>query len=256
MMKRAMITVLGLCVLCTTAYGDEEKGDELTDPIAILKKADAASKAVKAVKYKVTLKGTEGAALTMPEVEGTVIMTGWSQRTNRTPQKFRCEAKVKQPGSSEVVEITVGSDGKTFYAVDHKAMKAYADGNPAVMGRKTGPPAQNLMMLEFVYPTPFSDEIGGKDQKLKGSKKIGDEDCYEIYLNYGRVSQEAIWYFSKKDFLPRGVRRVRPYPPAGKKGGEEWMLTDLVVDPTFDEEKDPFKFDLPEGYTKMDTYAP
>ena len=38
--------------------------------------------------------------------------------------------------------------------------------------------------------------INGKKQELRGSKTIGGEDCYEIYVLYATGTQEAIWHFS------------------------------------------------------------
>lgn len=247
-MKRSILFVLGVCV-ASAANAQDKPGAELTDPVEILKKVDAASKAVKAVRYKVTFKGTGAAAAQLPEVEGAVIMAGWA---GGAPEKLRIEAKVKRAGSSEVNEITVGSDGEEFYVIDHKAKKAYVDIDPEVIGR-TGRPARFLQTLEFLHPTPFSDEINGDKKELKGSKKIGGEDCYEVHVVYAGGRGEAVWHFSKKDFLPRARHDLFNLPDGGK-GGRQRILTDVVVDPKFD--KDPFKFSLPKGYTKTDDFAP
>ncbi len=249
-MRRTISVLLSLC-MASAATGQEpgNKSGALTDPIEILKKADAAARAVKAVKYKANFKGTGMGASRMPTVEGTVIISGWA---NGAPQKFRCEANVRRPGSSEVVEITVGSDGEEFYVVDHKAKKAYVDIDPEVMGT-TGRPALLLRTLEFVHPSPFSDEINSDSQELKGSKKIGSEECYEVRVTYAGGRAEAIWHFSKKDFLPR-ARHDLFTTPSGDKGGQLRTITDLVVNPKFD--KDPFKFSLPKGYTRTDDFAP
>ena len=241
--------MLGLCVCAAAAYADEKPGAELTDPIEILRKADAAAKAVKAVQYKVSYKGIMAAEKQVPVMEGTVLFTGWAFNA---PEKYRCDAKIQRPGSSEVREVTIGTDGETYYLMDHKAKKAHVDVDPGVIG-STGRQALALVMAEFVHPTPFNDEINGRDQTLKGSKKIGNEDCYEISLAYASAPQEAVWCFSKKDFLPRGVQRLRKMPVGGQ-GGQEWMLTDLIVDP--EPAKDAFAFKLPEGYTQTDDFAP
>ena len=109
------------------------------------------------------------------------------------------------------------------------------------------------MMREFVVPEPFGDEIRGLSQTLRGTKKIGEEDCYEIAVAYADAVQEAVWCFSKKDFLPRAVQRFMPLPN-GKRGGEEWVLTNLVVDPELTE--DAFAFKLPSGYQRTEGFAP
>ena len=112
------------------------------------------------------------------------------------------------------------------------------------------------MMIEFVHATPFNDEINGRSQELKGSVKIGDEDCYEIHVVYAADrAPQATWAFSKKDFLPR--RRIDAFPAAlagGQAGTTIKTITNLVVEPKLDE--DAFKLKLPEGYTKTDDFAP
>lgn len=248
-MERAICLVLGLGMIPAAAYAVQNKGDELTDPVEILKKADAAAKSVDSVKYKVSYKGSGSAGAQAPTIEGTVLMDGWFENA---PDKFLCDANVKQPGSSEVRTITAGSDTRTFYVIDHQAKVAYVDFVPRVFG-SIGRSALNLQMSEFVHPNPFRDEINGRKQELRGSKKIGGENCYEVYVVYTDRLQQAIWYFSKKDFLPRGVIRRHP-GPSGERLQEQWTLTDVVVDPEVG--KDPFKFRLPAGYTKSNDPTP
>jgi hypothetical protein len=248
-MKRGIGILLGVCLASMGVYAQEKPTTELTDPVEILKKVDAAAKAVKAVKYKATFKGLEESAAQLPEVEGTVVISGW---TGGGPEKFLYDAKVKRPGSSEVRQITAGGDGEEFFVIDHANKTAYVDIDPAVLGR-TGRTAAALLTAEFVHPTPFSDELNGQKQELKGSKTIGGEDCYEIHVVYAGAGGEALWHFSKKDFLPR-ARRDLLAAPGGQRRSQQRILMDVVVDPKF--EKDPFKFKLPEGYTKTDDFAP
>ncbi|UCC31045.1 MAG: hypothetical protein JSU86_01970 [Phycisphaerales bacterium] len=248
-MNKAIFLVLGLGMIPAAAYALQAKGDELTDPLEILKKADAAAKAVESVKYKVSYKGRGAAGAQAPTIEGTVLMDGWFESA---PDKFLCEANVKQPGSSEVRIITAGSDTRTFYVIDHQAKVAYVDVFPRVMG-SIGRPALSLRMVEFVHPSPFSHEINSRKQELRGTKKIGGEDCYEVYVVYTNRLLQAIWYFSKKNFLPRSVIR-RQSGPSGERLEEQWTLTDVVVDP--DVGKDPFKLRLPAGYTQSHDPAP
>jgi len=247
-MMRGIGILLGVCLASMGVYAQEKPAAELTDPVEILKKVDAAAKAVKSVKYKATFKGLEATAARLPEVEGTVVISGWA---GGGPEKFLYEAKVKRPGSSEVTQITAGGDGEEFFVIDHANKTAYVDIDPAVLGR-TGQMAAVLLTVEFLHPTPFNDEINGQKQELKGSKTIGGEDCYEVYVVYA-TGQEALWHFSKKDFLPR-ARRDSFAQQDGQRGAQQRILTDVVVDPKF--EKDPFKFELPEGYTKTDDFAP
>jgi hypothetical protein len=242
-----------LSLLSIAAYAQEKdtrKSGELTDPVAILKKVDAAAKAVKAVKYDVVVTATGAAKERVGKLTATIIAAGV---TPTGPEKFVVEAKAAMPGSKETRKLSGGNDGDKFYVVDHAAKKAYEDFEPAVMG-SAARIIMGGMMLEYLHPTPFSDEINGKSQKLTGSKEIGGVECYEIHVVYAaEQAPEATWYFSKKDFLPRC--RIDAYTfPDGQKGTVEKTVTKLVVDPKLDE--DTFKLKLPKGYTKTDDFAP
>lgn len=248
-MKCSMCVTLGF-VLATSAMAVEDKRSaDLTDPVEILKRVDAAAKAVHSAKYTITVKGIRGSASTIPQTQGTVLLSGWAMGG---VQKFLVDAKVTQAGSSQVNHITVGSDGDMFFVTDHAGKIAYEDIDPNVMGR-TGRPAQGLLMAEFVHPTPFSDELNGQKQELTGSKVIGGVDCYEIHVVYANGTAEAIWHFSKKDFLPRARLDIFQ-TQAGEPGGRQRIVTNLVVDPPL--QASDFKLSLPAGFKKTDDFAP
>jgi hypothetical protein len=251
---------LSLCIVAGGAYADDKKADEkkteekktgeLTDPLEILKKVDASAKAVKTVKYDVSVGATGGIAARVAEVEASFLVSGY---VAGAPEKFMAHAKVKLPGSAEAVEISAGTDNDMFFIVDHRNKKAYEDIDPAVMGQ-AGNVFRQAQMIEFVHDTPFNDEINGRSRELKGSQTIGGVDCYEVHVVYAaEQSPEAMWCFSKKDFLPR--RRIDVYTmPDGQKATVTRTITNLVVDPKLDE--DAFKLKLPEGFTKTDDFAP
>jgi outer membrane lipoprotein-sorting protein len=248
-MKRLLPVILGVFVTAGVVLAQEEKkGGEMTDPVEILKKVDAAAKAVNTARYKCSFErlGEQGQ---MPKVEGTVLLTGWS---GGGPQKYVVDAKVKQPNSEEETRITVGGDGNEYFVVDHKSKKAYVDIDQAVMGR-TGRPAQLILVAEFVHATPFSDEINGQKHELRGSKTIAGEDCYEVYVQYASAQQEAVWHFSKKDFLPRARLDIFKGPD-GTENKQLKTISHLEVDPKIGD--DAFKFSLPEGYERIDDFAP
>lgn len=241
--------ILGMFATMAAGQDHPKSSADLSDPVEILKKADAASKAVDYIQYTASVKGEGAAEKFVPNASGTVVLKGWK---GGAPEQFRYEAKVQRPGSSDVTEVTVGSDGKTFYLIDAKEKKVYEDVDPAVVGT-SGRGVRSLSMGEYVHPEPFSDEIKGKKQELTGSAKVGDEDCYLIHVTYTEGGQEADWYFSKKDFLPRRVDRFFA-APTGEKGSSQLIVTKLTVDPKID--KDPFKLVTPEGFTKIDDFAP
>jgi len=241
-MKRTMCLLLVLAFGCVPAFADE-----MTDPVEILKKVDAAAKAVKAVKFNVS---ADGSSATAGKIDGSITMAGYA---DGAPEKFFFDLTVTLPDSDEPRRVTGGSDHDNFFVVDHKGKTAYEDIDPTVMGPGTRLfPLANL--VEFVHEEPFSDEINAKSHELKGSEKIGDEDCYVVHVSYaGNFERSATWSFSKKDFLPR--RRIDSF--MGRDGQPATLrktITDLVVDPKLDDAM--FKLQLPAGFTKTDDFAP
>lgn len=250
----AMIWTLGCAAVWAQDAATKPKPaaatGELTDATEILRKADDASKAVDSIKYTAKTKGLGADEAKIPVVEGTVYLHGYK---SGRPEKVRYEAKVTVPESAEVREFIMGNDGNEYFLIDPSKKIAYVDIDPAVVG-SAGRMVGGLTMMEYVHDTPFSDEINGKIKELKGSEKVGTEDTYHIYVQYSQEGQEADWYFSKKDFLPRRVDRKFAAQGDRPAGGRQLIVTSLTVAPK--SEKDPFKFDLPEGYTKSDDFAP
>ncbi len=241
--------ILGMFTALASGQDAAKKAGDLTDAIEILKKADEASKAVDFVQYQATAVGTGAAESRVGKASGTVTLKG---RKNNAPVQYRYDIKVQAPGSSDEKDITVGSDGKTYFLIDTKEKKVYEDIDPAVVGT-SGRGVRGLVMAEYGHATPFTDEIKGTKQELKGSTKVGDEDCYEIHVTYTEGGQEATWCFSKKDFLPRRVERFFQMP-TGEKGSSILSVTKITLNPKLD--KDPFALVIPEGFTKIDDFAP
>lgn len=249
-MKPVCCLFLSLMFASAAAYAEDKKTDEMTDPVEILKKVDAATKAVKSVKFDSVVEATGALAAQVGKIEASFIISGFAQIA---PEKYRAEAKITLPGASEPLKISGGTDNDMFFLVDHQGKKAYVDLDPAVMGTSARV-FQQAWMIEFVHATPFNDEIVGKSQELKGSEKIGGEDCYVIHVVYAvERAPEATWYFSKKDLLPR--RRIDTITmPTGDKATMVKTISNLVVDPKLSD--DMFKLKLPEGYTQTDDFAP
>jgi hypothetical protein len=234
---------------------DKEKAATAGDPLDILRKVDAAAKALNAVRYDVVVETTGAAEAIAGKTKASITATGAAPAGSGQPlpERFVIEAEITLPEKKETRRITGGSDGEVFYIIHHDEKKAYVDIDPAVLG-SAGRELARAMMIEFLHPTPFDDEINGRSRELLGSKMIGDEDCYEIHVVYAsEQAPEAVWYFSKRDFLPRC--RVDKFTlPDGRKGAIKKTITRLEVEPKLD--GDAFVLKLPEGYTKTDEFAP
>jgi len=244
------MTILGMFAALAAGQEPAKTSADLTDPVEILKKADAACKAVNFIQYTASVQSSGAAESRVGKSSGTVVLKG--RTDGGVAAQSRYEAKLKLPGSTDENDVTVGKDGKTYFVINAKEKKVYEDIDPAVVGT-AGRAVRALNMGEYFNPTPFSDEINAKKQELKGTTKVGDEDCYEVNVEYQLAGVEATWFFSKKDFLPRRVDR-RFQLPTGEKGSTQLIVTKLTVDPKLD--KEPFKLVVPEGFTKIDDFAP
>lgn len=252
-MRRTMCLVAGLCFASVCAIADEvvTKTTGSSEGFEILKKAETALKEVKQVSYRAEFKATGWVAAFVPEVSGTALL---GERSKWDLDRFRCEVKLQPRGSSEVIELTAGSDGDLFFLIDSKNKMAYEDMDPAVLGSQ-GRDIQRVLMREFTASDPFGDEIKPDLVELKGTESVGGEECYQIHIK-SDTPPEVVWFISKKDFLPRRVRRIHPNrrDPKGEPGTTELTVTNLVVNPKLN--SNPFKLVVPTGFTKTNDFAP
>lgn len=261
-MKRSkhLLAALSLCLATVVFAQDDQKKEEKpaemktntrdAKALEILKKVDASIKKVHSVQYSSRTEATGAAAARSGAAEGTVIA---SENPPDGPRKYRIHIKTKRPGSEEVLEFTIGSDGDLFYLIDPALKVVYADIDPAVAGNR-GRMARGLTMGEYLHPRPFDDELNADSVELVGTKPVGDEECYVVRVLYKGGQGESIWFFSKKDYLPRRREMLFTSRRTGEKGRTIITLSNLVVAPTFYD--DPFKLEVPQGFKKTDDFAP
>ena len=248
-MKR-MASILGVLLLAYPALADDKDktGAELTKGREILKKAGEAVKKVKLVSYKADYQGTKWVTQYVPAVTGTAIL---GEQSKWEIPSFFCKVKLQKYGSEETKEFTAGSDGDLYFVIDPSTKMAHEDMDEAVLGSENRN-IQRVLMREFSQPESFAELLEAESIELKGTVKIGDEECYEVNVKTERPP-ELLWYFSKRDSLPRKVVRIYKNPE-GEEGTTELTVFDLAVNPKLD--KDPFKLVVPPGYTKTDEFAP
>lgn len=223
--------------------------DELTDAREILKLADQAIKRVKSVSYKGTFQGTGKMAGRTPWVSGKVVLSG---KGTQGPQQFRMNVDVRFSDGLASKNLTLGSDGHVNYLIDPSTKTAHIRIGASVMGPR-GFAALAIAMPHFSHPNAFLDELSMDLATLVGSATVGGVDCYEIQLQDADDSAEHMWWFSKKDLLPRRRQIILP-DAKSTESTIDLTLTELQADPEFD--IDPFDFVLPEGYTKTSEPAP
>ena len=201
------------------------------------------------MRYAAVVKPSGIAATFVPAAEGEGVMVGW---TGQQAEKFFGRVKSSRLGSGEPIEVTGGGDGENYFLLDHLTRKAYQDFDPAVMG-SGGSALNSIAMIEFVHPRPFSDEIEADVAELQGTEEVAGEECYKIHVVYSGGRGESTWFVSTEDYLPR--RRIRHFSVPGQGDGTlDVTLTRLEVDPEL--APDAFTMKLPEGYRRVDDFAP
>jgi len=220
---------------------------ELTDALAIIKKTDDATKALKSVRYVGEVKWS-GAFEKRPTISGSVVLAG---EASEELDRYRFEVKIAGTAATPRELIAV-SDGKVFTRIEHGTKTAYEGSSKDVLGDFLDVYLV-IGMREFTHPSPFTDEIQATKLELQGSDKVGEQDCYKIHVVYANTT-ESTWWISKKDFLPRGVERVGRDPASGTPGSSVLRISELAADPAF--ATDPFKAVIPEGYKKEGSAQP
>jgi outer membrane protein assembly factor BamB len=242
-------TLEGLTEVVAEATDSSTVDEDVSEAIAILRKVDAAAKAVHGVQYKASVVPSGFATNFASAAEGEGIMFGW---TGSTPERFWTRVETTRQGSDERVELEGGGNGDMFFLVDHQTKKAYYDMDPNVMG--SGARAlRGVGMIEFVHPAPFDDELNGDKTELLGTEKVHGEECYKIHVVYQGGQGTSTWFFSTKDYLPR--RRIRQFTdPEQGEGALDITIAELTVDPEIDPSR--FTLELPDGFEQIDDFAP
>jgi outer membrane lipoprotein-sorting protein len=232
---------------CILAVPVARADQELSDPVEILERADAAARAIKSVRYSVTTEVQGGAKGKIPEVQARVAEVG----DKTSSEKPRTWIDLKARLAEEQRAQTAGFDGKTYWVIDHQTKKIHSSPDMQVIGSLAR--LQPLVVMpEFMNPAPFADELGAAKRELLGSRKVGDVDCYEVHIVYTE-GMEAVWCFSKKDFLPRS-RSEKFKTKDGADASLTKTITQLEVNQPIEDSL--FKLSAPAGYEKAEGNAP
>jgi peroxiredoxin len=231
------------------------RGDE-PDAMDILRRADEATKALTAASYEAESFGEGKLSRPISRVQGTVLvkkhrrsLLGRIAGKAERPPCLRIEAEETKPGGKRVQKIKVACDGETASRIDEDNQLFATGAMPEA--EKLLAPATRLFMLEYTHATPFQDELKGLSAKCEGRKKIGDVDCYVVFVVYNKLGVEARWYFGTEDYLPRRVDRI--VKEDGSKGAVVLSVTKLNTAPEII--AGDFKLACPQGYEKKE-YRP
>jgi outer membrane lipoprotein-sorting protein len=241
------VVALG-CLALVVASGCKrppEPSKDTTTALDVLKKADAAHKALTSVKYAIGFDATSPAGAGPPKVTADVLLKGWG--SFGLPKRFRADAVIM---FAAPVKLTIGCDGEQFYVVDHGRKKVHVGADPKVLGT-----ARDILravtVAELVHPEPYGDELSNTaSQDLKASEKIAGEDCYQVEVKYPGGQRSSVWWFSKTSFLVRAVHRSH----AAAGGSEVARQTLSSLDPSALPDS-AFAMVVPEGYVTTQDIA-
>lgn len=255
---RAVVAVL-ICTAALASPAAAQQPPATTAPVAgprlnnaneILKRADAATKNLKSIRYRCEHKASGALENRLPPVKGTVVMAG--EKNELGLAKFRIEARTQPPGAKNASDVTVVSDGREYLFVDVNTRTLHAGAKIEVLGPR-GNSVLFGVMHELFLPDPFKDELAARKLEFRGTEKIGGEDCYKIHVLYTDEASESTWWFSCNDFLPRRVERTINLGN-NEIGVSDLILTDVAVDPKFVD--DPFRLMITEDFIRSPEPAP
>lgn len=218
--------------------------------IEILERAAAALKAVSAVRYSARIQPRGVGEKFWPAAEGTAVLAGWDPALRR-PARFYFDLRTRRTGSPQQIGVTSGGNGETFFVIDHGTKKGYEDIDPLVLGSH-GQTLARFEMTEFVQENPLQDEIHARQLEYLGTRSFEGRECYEVHVKYSQGRGEATWLFATDDLLPRW--RLQSFSIPQGDGSLEISILELEVDPPLPSGF--FDFKLPQGYGKVDDFAP
>jgi outer membrane lipoprotein-sorting protein len=248
-MKATIVwTVIVLASVAVCAQEQAPAG-ETPDPKEILQKADTAIKKIDAVRFSAVSIPTGVALNFAAAAEGEAVLVGWNQEWGM-PEKFYVHVETTRQGKEQ--ELTGGGNGETFFLIDHTSKKGYEDMDPAVMGSSTGT-LQRFGMQEYVHVAPFDDELKAEKIEYQGTEEVGGVLCHKVFVEYAGGQGKSTWFFGTSDYLPR--RRVLLFSLGDQGEGSVTIeIKKLEIDPKVDPSL--FTMNLPEGYERVDDFAP
>lgn len=240
-MKAVIATASALLVTTTTLAGPPPAGKDVTQ---IVRQVDETTLKCNQVTYDFRFQPLDGAPPSMRSASGQVkaIM-------GDTMEESPFWIEIDNPNTDGPVgsnpAMIISFDGEKYYELNY-ADKTLRWATTEGGGEDLIGVAPRYMMIEFIHPTPFSDELNGESLKLEGTKEINGVECDVVHVVYAESMGEARWYFGQKDHLPHGVERL--------SGGYSVELNHL--DPKVKLKAAEFALKAPEGFNTIEYERP
>ncbi len=217
------------------------------DGKAVLTKMQDAARAAKSIKYEAEYLAEGWLTAFVPSLRGTAVV---GKHSEHKIERFFADVALKSANSEEEIKLTAGCDGDKYFLIDARTKKAHEDMDPAVLGRQ-GRNIRRVVLGDFGAADPFAEEFKAETIELKEPATLDGHECHVVECVQSK-DRKTTWYVSGRDWMPRKMVRTI-VNDKGETGTITFTLSKLAVNPKLD--ADPFKLQVPEGYTKTDEFA-
>ena len=198
-----------------------------TDPYRVFALSDSVLSGINNVDYSFSFRGTGFLSNIIPAVLGRTHL-GTSTELDHPLMELRFEET--QNGSAKgnfTVPSTYIATEDSLYFIDNEAGIVYRGNSSSGAQGIFNFPAASLMM-EYVVPHPFSDELNADSIAVLFPGESGGVSCYVFHVFYhDQEGSETIWYIGMEDFLPRAVERIGYYGETGDPGGQLLEISNI-----------------------------
>lgn len=223
-----MFTALRLAAVLAAAAGlpRAAAANERDNPdvLALLREADAATRAVKTASYSAESYGIGATRDRYPRLSARVLI-------RKLPGEVIPQIRAEITGR---IGPLASAHGGSLLVCDGRAvLQAFHDERVCITGvlpeaaRLMESFEERLLMRELVVPAPFEDELNADTLDYEGVQTLHGVECHVVFVVYRGGDARARWYFGVRDKLPRRVDRI--YHPAGMFAGRALELKDLTV---------------------------
>ncbi len=245
----AVFVILGMASNASNAWA--ASGDA-PEALEILKKADTAAAALRAISYDATVR-PEGALVgRYPTFAGKIVA---KRGADGDAHRFNVTGTITAPRSSGPSRFTLAMDGVHAYSID-EGTRTFTSGNPNEAGLIVGNP---LFPPRYLEASPFKDAIDSGTAAYDGMETIEGKPCHVISARM-KGPQDAVLrlYLGKDDFLLRRLDTpvAMRLPPGMTAPSGGVVFTAAHVKPLLDVDAAMFRLDCPEGYQKKAFEAP
>lgn len=240
-MNRMRLVGIVCLLLSSRAVADGSK----PDPRAILERANAAAKALKAISYDAKIFAEGPLARNVPTFSGNIIA---ERGVIASKPKARISGESIAPGGTTPTQFRYATDSKQAYRIDDQK-KQFISGAATTLESTE---LTALLPPKYFVDAPFRGEMNMQMVSYEGVEKIDGVDCDVIKISFDANSDRAMKYWlGAKDSLLRKIENVMiiraPGNPDPERGRIVFETSHFTAEPKIDDST--FALVAPEGYS-------